>query len=239
MPRQARLILRNTAHHIVQRGHNRNAVFIASSDFQYYLNTLKEWKAKLGVQVYGYCLMDNHVHLILNPEENEDGIGNLMKRLAGRQTRYVNRLENRSGTLWEGRYKSSPIETDSYLLACSRYVDLNPVRGGMVLRPEDYLWSSYCQKAGLEKPWIDIDPCYSGLSNDINGCQRRYAEYVAEGIPDNEIELIRNALVRGQLTGGSRFIDEIEARAGLRIESRGRGRPEKEKPQKNKSLPLI
>ena len=224
MPRQARLILTNTAHHIVQRGHNRNAVFIVPNDFQYYLNTLREWKAKLGVQVYGYCLMVNHVHLILNPGENEDSVGNLMKRLAGRQTRYVNRLKNRSGTLWEGRYKSSPIEYENYLLACSRYVDLNPVRASMVAHPKDYLWSSYRQKTGLEKLWIDLDPCYSGLSNSIKGCQRRYAEFVAGEVSNNETTSIRNALARGQLTGSARFIDEVELRSGLRIETLGSGK---------------
>ena len=221
MPRQARLILTNTAHHIVQRGHNRNAVFIVPNDFQYYLNTLREWKAKLGVQVYGYCLMVNHVHLILNPGENEDSVGNLMKRLAGRQTRYVNRLKNRSGTLWEGRYKSSPIEYENYLLACSRYVDLNPVRASMVAHPKDYLWSSYRQKTGLEKLWIDLDPCYSGLSNSIKDCQRRYAEFVAGEVSHNETTSIRNALARGQLTGSARFIDEVELRSELRIETPG------------------
>lgn len=224
MPRQARLILTNTAHHIVQRGHNRNAVFIVPNDFQYYLNTLREWKAELGVQVYGYCLMVNHVHLILNPGENEDSVGNLMKRLAGRQTRYVNRLKNRSGTLWEGRYKSSPIEYENYLLACSRYVDLNPVRASMVAHPKDYLWSSYRQKTGLEKLWIDLDPCYSGLSNSIKDCQRRYAEFVAGEVSHNETTSIRNALARGQLTGSARFIDEVELRSGLRIETSGSGK---------------
>lgn len=206
MPRQARLILRNTAHHIVQRGHNRNAVFTVPSDFRYYLNTLREWKARLGVQVYGYCLMVNHVHLIVNPGEHEDNIGNLMKRLAGRQTMYVNRLKNRSGTLWEGRYKSSPIETETYLLACTRYVDLNPARAGMVAHPKDYVWSSYRQKTGLEKPWIDFDPCYLGLSNDIKGCQGRYADYAAGEIPIKETALIRNSLASGQLTGSKHFI---------------------------------
>lgn len=208
MPRQARLILRNTAHHIVQRGHNRNAVFTVPSDFRYYLNTLRVWKVQLGVKVYGYCLMANHVHLIINPGENEDGIGYLMKRLAGRQTMYANRLKNRSGTLWEGRYKSSPIETETYLLACTRYVDLNPVRAGMVAHPKDYVWSSYRQKTGLEKPWIDFDPCYLGLSNSLIDCRRRYAEFVAGNVPAQETALIRNALARGKLTGSRHVINK-------------------------------
>ncbi|MDF1589579.1 MAG: transposase, partial [Gammaproteobacteria bacterium] len=111
MPRQARIILQNTPHHIVQRGHNRETVFVEKEDYIYYLDTLKEWKQELRVNVYGYCLMSNHVHLILDPVDEPANLGKLMKRLAGRQTRYVNYQEKRTGSLWEGRYKSSPIET--------------------------------------------------------------------------------------------------------------------------------
>ena len=138
MPRTGRVVLPNHPHHIVQRGHNRQVVFAADEDFEYYLDTLKEWKRAHGIKVYGYCLMTNHVHLVLEPPEEIAALGRLMKRLAGRQTRFVNRLEGRRGTLLESRYKSSPIQTDAYLLACCRYVDLNPVRARMVARTEDY-----------------------------------------------------------------------------------------------------
>jgi len=151
MPRRARIILSNTAHHIVQRGHNRQAVFIEDADYQYYLRTLREWKEELAIKVYGYCLMTNHVHLIIDPCEDRDNLGKLMKRLAGRQTRYVNYLERRSGSLWEGRYKSSPIETDTYLLACCRYVELNPVKAGMVKRTEIMFGQVFARKQELKK----------------------------------------------------------------------------------------
>lgn len=175
---------------------------------------------------YGYCLMTNHVHLIIDPGDDPANIGNLMKRLAGRQTRYVNTLERRSGSLWEGRFKSSPIETDAYLLACCRYVELNPVRAGMVERAEDYIWSSYRQKAGLaEANWIDPDPAYLGMGIDKEARALRYTDYVREGVPDDQRQLIRDALQRGQLTGTSRFVEEVEARLGVRVEHRGPGRP--------------
>ena len=135
MPRTGRVLLPNHAHHIVQRGHNRQIVFSESHDFLYYLDTLCEWKDAYHVMVFAYCLMTNHVHLVLEPPEDVAVLGCLIKRLAGRQTRYVNRLEGRRGTLWEGRYKSSPIQTESYLLACCRYVELNPVRARMVAYP--------------------------------------------------------------------------------------------------------
>lgn len=105
MPRIGRIVLANYPHHIVQRGHDRNEVFIEDRDYSYYLESLKEFKEMFGVKVYAYCLMTNHVHLLLEPSERS-GVGQLMKRLAGRQTRFRNRLENRRGTLWEGCYKS-------------------------------------------------------------------------------------------------------------------------------------
>ena len=231
MPRQARIILTNTPHHIVQRGHNREVVFVEATDYRYYISTLKEWKEELNIKVYGYCLMTNHVHLIIDPGKEETNLGKLMKRLAGRQTRYVNHLERRTGSLWEGRYKSSPIETDTYLLACNRYVELNPVSAGMVNKTEDYEWSSYRQKAGIEAEiWIDSDPAYIGLSDDKAERMRHYKNYINRDIPEAEKLMISGALQRGQLTGTSRFIDEVEQRIGIRIKSRGQGRPKKQNP---------
>ena len=120
MPRMGRVVLPNYPHHVVQRGHNKQVVFAEDGDYRYYLGTLEEFKALYDVKVYGFCLMTNHVHLILQPGDSEAGMGQLMKRLAGRQTRFVNRQELRTGTLWESRYKSSPMDTDTYLLACCR-----------------------------------------------------------------------------------------------------------------------
>ena len=226
MPRQARVLLQNTPHHIVQRGHNREVVFIEDADYRYYINTLKEWKEELGVKVYGYCLMTNHVHLILDPRVQVTNLGKLMKRLAGRQTRYVNHKEKRTGSLWEGRYKSSPIETDTYLLACNRYVELNPVKAGMVEYAKDYEWSSYRQRVGLEVDvWIDNDSAYLGLSDDETERSQRYMGYINEQSLASETQLIQQALQRGQLTGTNRFVEQVEHRLGQRIEHRGQGRP--------------
>ena len=228
MPRKARIVLANCPHHVIQRGHNRADVFAKDGDYHYYLENLSEWKAQLDCCVYSFCLMTNHVHLIVNPGDNPDNLGLLMKRVAGRQTRLVNRLANRTGSLWEGRYKSSPIETDRYLLACSRYIELNPVRAKMVASPEQYRWSSYCSKIGEnDLSWLDRDPCYLALGKSDPERQTRYRSWVASDIPETEIPLIRQAVQRGQLTGGSRFISEIEIRIGRRVETRGRGRPRK------------
>ena len=118
MPRTSRIVISGYPHHIIQRGHNRQVIFACDADYQFYLDNLREWKEKLNCKVYAYCLMTNHVHLLIDPGENERNLANLMKRIAGRQTRYVNKIEKRTGSLWEGRYKSSPVSTGEYLLAC-------------------------------------------------------------------------------------------------------------------------
>ncbi|MBU1184655.1 MAG: transposase, partial [Proteobacteria bacterium] len=177
---------------------------------------------------YAYCLMRNHVHLIIDPGEDERNLGCLMKRVAGRHTRHVNRLERRTGSLWEGRFKSSPISTDEYLLACCRYVELNPVRAGIVADPVDYRWSSYGVKIGNRKEeLLDYDPCYLGLADSEKKRAESYAAWVKETIAAEEWELIRKSLQRGQLTGSPRFVDEIEKKIERRVEFRGPGRPRK------------
>ncbi len=228
MPRKARILLPHTPHHVVQRGHNRASVFAEAGDYRYYLETLIGWKRTLRVEVYAYCLMTNHVHLIVEPGDAVFAVGKLMRRLAGRQARLVNALERRTGTLWAGRYKASPIQTDRYLLACSRYVELNPVRAGMIVKPCDYEWSSYRFKVEGGWPiWLDEDPCYRGLGGNRGERARRYREFVEGEVDAEEQALIRAALNRNQLTGDRRFIKEVERRIGCRIEFRGRGRPPK------------
>lgn len=227
MPRMGRIVLPNYPHHVVQRGHNRQVVFATEDDYQRYLGDLRELKDVFGVKVYAYCLMTNHVHLLLAPGDLVAGLGQLMKALAARATRYRNRLEGRRGTLWESRYKSSVVQTDIYLLACSRYIELNPVRARMTAEASDYPWSSYRERLGMDcsRDCLDTDPCFLALGRDQLGRRERYESYVKQAVSLEETRLIREALQRGQLTGSSRFIDEIERITGLRIEQRGQGRP--------------
>ena len=120
MPRRARVIVAGMPHHIVQRGHNRKAVFVEADDHRYYLENLREWKLALGIKVYSFCLMTNHVQLMVEPPEDCATVSRLIKQLAARQTRRVNKLEGRSGSMWESRYKISPIQRERYLLQCCR-----------------------------------------------------------------------------------------------------------------------
>lgn len=228
VPREGRLVITGCPHHVIQRGHNRQDVFTSEEDYRYYLDNLKEWKEHLGCRLYAFCLMTNHVHLVLDPGEREENLALLIKRLAGRQTRFVNRRENRTGTLWEGRYKSSPVSTDEYLLSCCRYVELNPVRAGIVADPSDYCWSSYAGKVGGRGyDWIDHDPVYLGLGENADEREWRYLQWTREVIDENETDLFRQSIQHGGLTGGSRFVEEVAARVGKRIQLRGPGRPKK------------
>lgn len=224
MPRSSRIVLPDCPHHIVQRGHNRQVVFVGDEDYRYYLENIKEWKTRLGCKVYAYCLMSNHVHLIVDPGKRIENLALFMKRVAGRQTRYVNKLERRTGTLWEGRYKSSPIKADEYLLSCSRYIELNPVRAGIVDEPEHYVWSSFRKKIGLEGPaLLDLDQYYMTMGED------GYREWVKGAVPDGEWKMIWEAVKIGRPTGSNRFAEEISQKIGRRVELRRQGRPRKDK----------
>lgn len=226
MPRMGRVMPPNHPHHVVQRGHNRQVVFAEQRDYLRYLEALAEFKLAFGVRVYAYCLMTNHVHLLLAPGEEVAGLGRLMKRLAGRQTHYHNTLESRTGTLWESRYRSSPVDIDEYSSACVRYIELNPVRARMADVSEAYRWSSARHHLGVEPcHWLDDDPCYLALGDAAAVRQARHQEFLNSAIPEGEWALVRAAVQRGQLTGKGRFVDQVQGILGRRIEHRSPGRP--------------
>ena len=227
MPRSGRVIIPNLPHHVVQRGHNRQTVFASDADFQHYLSDLRTVSTALDVKVYAFCLMTNHVHLLVDPGRQPDNLAKLMKTLAGRMTRYRNKLDGRSGTLWEGRFKSSPVQVDSYLLECCRYIDLNPVRAGMISRAADYTWSSYRYRtADNTDKWLSP---ITGTEQWGEGTafQQRYANFVHDGVSPERCDQIRAAIQRNQLTGNQKFVDEVAKIIGRRLEQRGPGRPRK------------
>ena len=152
-----------------------------------------------------------------------------MRILAGRQTRHLNRRERRSGTLWEGRFKSSLIDSEAYLLSCYRYVELNPVRAGMVSSPADYRWSSYQQNAGLRNDvWVDRHPIFTALGRSTGESALAYRKFVEARVPQGELQMISEALARNQLTGDEVFRASIEGRIGREVSTRPRGRPPKQ-----------
>ena len=137
MARLPRICLPGIAQHVIQRGNNRQVCFGANDDFAAYAHWLEEYAEKYHVAVHAWVFMTNHVHLLVTPT-TADGVSRLMQSLGRRYVRYFNHTYQRSGTLWEGRFKSCVVEDDSYLLLCQRYIELNPVRAGMVEHPADY-----------------------------------------------------------------------------------------------------
>ena len=228
MARYPRLFLPHMPLHIVQRGHDRNAVFVQQADYAYYLENLRQAKSDLLIKVFGYCLMTNHVHLLLAPNDDASSVSRLMKILAARQTRYVNKLEKRSGTVWEGRFKASLIDSDSYLLACYRYVDLNPVRAKIVNTPIEYRWSSFGDHVGsTPMGWLDDAPSFLALGRTMAHRRAAYLDFVQQLIPESQLQLIRSAIQRNQVTGSVKFQEQIAERTGRRISARAQGRPPK------------
>jgi putative transposase len=177
------------------------------------------------VKVYAWCLMTNHVHLLLDPGDDVKSIGLLMKRLAGRQTRYVNKHEHRTGSLWDGRYKMSIVDSDSFFLRCCRYIELNPVKARMVTRPEHYRWSSYKENAGLSSSIIVDRSAFKNVS-EVDFVS--YREFIAQSASVFETKFISQRLESNRLTGGDQFVEEIELKTGIRLECKRPGRPSKE-----------
>lgn len=237
MSRIRRVILPNYPHHIIQRGHNRQVIFAENTDFERYIKNIQELKIKFEIKVFAYCLMTNHVHLLLQPGEDAYKLPLFMKVLAARTTRYFNVLEGRSGTLWESRYKSSPVQKDVYLLNCCRYIELNPIRAGITNHPANYPWSSYTERMNFGstneietgKTILDIDSAFLSLGETSDIRLKKYKEFAGENIALEEIKFLRDSVKRGQLTGNTRFEEAVEQIIGKRIERRGQGRPFKNK----------
>ncbi len=227
MPRRARLSLPGIPWHIIQRGNNRSVCFHAEADYQFYLHYLKEFADRFGCAVHAYVLMTNHVHLLLTPGR-EESAGLLMKHLGQRYVQYVNRTYRRTGTLWEGRFRSCLTQSEDYVLACQRYIELNPVRAGMVLKPQDYRWSSYHANGlgrgnGLLTPHEEYRRLGRADAERREAYRALFRAHVDEALTDE----IRDATNGNFVLGGERFQAQIAHALGRRV-VRGRpGRPPK------------
>lgn len=227
MPRAPRITIPALPHHIIQRGNNRQAVFFDDEDYRFYLRCLRQAKDKCACQIYAYVLMTNHVHLLVEPARERD-LGLFMQSVGRRYVRYINQRYGRSGTLWEGRFKSAVVSRDEYLIVCSRYIEWNPVRAGLVTHPRDYPWSSYHHRAlGIGDPLLDEDPWYAGLGSSPRERQQAYAAWLASGIRAKEWEQIRAATQRGRVIAKEEFQKQVEAKVGRRLVGESRGRPRK------------
>lgn len=225
MPRQSRLVLPGCALHVIQRGNNRQACFRRDGDYLLYLLHLRELAAKHDCSVHAYCLMTNHVHLLMTPC-TANALSTLMQRLGQRYVQYVNRTYGRTGTLWEGRFRSCVAESAKYVLACYRYIELNPVRAGMVDRPGGHPWSSYAANAeGRDDRLVTPHAEYLGLGSDCESQRRAYRNLVDEPLQADLLARIREATNGGYPLDGKSLISVATLRPGQKLERGRPGRP--------------
>lgn len=225
MARKPRIFVADIPYHIVQRGNNKTPIFFSDQDQLFFLDVLKEAKTKHPCFIYSYCLMPNHFHILISPKEKENA-SLLMKFLGAKYVRYVNKVYKRSGTLWEGRFKCSLIDEELYFLACLSYIELNPVRAGIVKVPELYRWSSYRFRAfGEKNSVLDLDPWYNSLGENPEKRQFNYRKFLQDLIAESTHKLIREMTNRGGVVGGDKFKEHIEEIIQREIIINPQGRP--------------
>ncbi len=224
MARLLRVCVPGSPHHVIQRGNNRQTCFAATEDFAAYAYWLKQYSDKFGVTLHAWVFMTNHAHLLLTPG-TEDGIPRTMQSLGRQYVRYFNHAYKRTGTLWEGRYKSCVVDAEAYLLTCQRYIELNPVRAGMVRTPEEYPWSSYQVHAlGKSAPMWQPHASYLRLANDREERCATYRTLCRASMDEDTVRTIRETTNKGLALGNDRFKAEIEQLTGRRASARKRGR---------------
>jgi len=224
--------------HVIQRGVDRQAVFFRPDDYARYRDWLIAAAGEYGCAVHAYVFMTNHVHLLLTPS-HEESLPRTLQSLGRRYVRYINWSHKRTGTMWEGRYRAAPIDSDAYFLACCRYIELNPVRARMVAHPRDYEWSSYRAHAdGLKDPLVSDHPLYRRLGRTAAERQRDYRSLFRAKLADDFVAALRAATNGGWALGDDRFKRQIAKMAGRRATPLPKGRP-KAQPNDKRQLNLL
>ena len=225
MARLPRLTLPGYPHHVIQRGNNRQAIFSSTADYQTLLDLLDQNAKKFGVAIHAYVLMSNHFHLLVTPQTVE-GLPQMMQAVGRRYVRYFNDTQQRSGTLWEGRYKSTLVQTERYLLACMVYIDLNPVRAGLANQAADYPWSSYRHYTGQRvDKLITPHALVWELGNTPFAREAAYAEWVQSGISTAQQTALTASALHGWALGEPDFVTELQKRTQRRVTKSTAGRP--------------
>ena len=228
MARLGRYFLAEQPLHLIQRGNNREAVFYCEEDYERYRAWLAGAAADNGCAVHAYVLMTNHVHLLVTPD-TPDSIPGMMQTLGRCYVRYVNATYRRTGTLWEGRYRAAPIDSDAYFLACCRYIELNPVRADIVRHPRHYSWSSYRTHAfGNADTLVHDHPIYRALGRAAVDRQSAYRDLFRASLDPGFIDALRAATNGGWALGSDRFKRQIAKALGRRVTPLPKGRPPKD-----------
>lgn len=229
MSRLPRFCLAGIPQHVIQRGNNRQPCFADISDYRFYLECMRAASKRYACAVHAYVLMTNHVHLLVTPSQ-KDALPRFIQHIGRRYVQYFNFRYQRTGTLWEGRYKASLVDTETYVLTCYRYIEMNPVRAGMVVNPSDYRWSSYHRNALDVKDEIVV-PHELYMALGINAVFRcaAYRELFRVQLDEPTLKVIRESLNQEVVLGNDRFREYIEHTLARRARPGRRGRPAKQK----------
>jgi putative transposase len=225
MARLPRLTLADLPHHVIQRGNNRQPIFVDRTDRERLLGLVAEHAPRSGVALHAYVLMDNHFHLLVTPS-SADGLPLMMQAVGRGYVRWFNDRHRRSGTLWEGRYRSTVIQPEPWLMVCMAYIDLSPVRRGLATDAATYQWSSHGHYAGLRNDRFLTPPApYWQLGNTPFAREAGYADLVRAGISATDQVALTDATLQGWALGDETFLDSLQKATARRV-ARGRaGRP--------------
>lgn len=230
MARLPRYVIPGQPQHIIQRGNNRQVIFAADAHYQYFRDALVEASDKHGLAVHAYVWMTNHIHLLATPAK-ADSISKVFQSVGRKYVQYFNFTYKRSGTLWEGRYRATVVDSERYLLTVMRYIELNPVRADMVAHPRDYRWSSYGRNAhgetGQNVDWLAAHREYRRLGRSPEQRQAAYRQLFRAAVAKDDLQAIRDCTHKGWALGSTRFSEKIEALTQRRTVSKGVGRPRK------------
>jgi len=227
MARMPRLTLPGYPHHIILRGNNRQSIFEDASDQQRMLDLLQNHSQAQSVDLHAYVLMGNHLHLLVTPQADK-ALPLMMQAVGRAYVLYFNKRHGRSGTLWEGRYRSTLIQTERYLLACMAYIDLNPVRAGLVTQAADFAWSSHAHYIGTRRhTWLTPHALYWALGNTPFAREAAYAALVKAGIEPQQQQALTDATLSGWALGEEAFVEGLQHLTPRRVRKTAAGRPMK------------
>jgi putative transposase len=231
MARLSRLVIPNQPHHVMQRGNDRQLIFRDANDFRAFLDWLREAARLFKVAIHAYALMSNHLHLLVSPSDQE-GLGRMMQWIGRHYVPYFNRKYVRAGTLWQGRYKATVIDSEQYFMTCSRYIELNPVDAGIAATAMEYPWTSYAHHIGAKSdPLITDHSLYWALGNTPFEREAAYKALVEQALTSDEASVLEAVTRKGGVLGSEQFKVKLERQTNRRVRMGKRGRPFKLGPE--------
>lgn len=227
MARLPRLVVPNQPHHIIQQGNDLQAIFRDTADYIAFINWLRDASRQFKVAIHAYVLMTNHLHLLASPSD-EQGLSRMMQWIGRQYVPYFNQKYQRTGTLWQGRYRATVIDAERYFMTCCCYIELNPVRSHMVALAGDYLWSSYQHHAGIKPdPVITDHSLYWSLGNTPFDREISYKKLIELGVNEEDVAALTEATLKGWAIGSEKFKLMLERQTERRVRKGRRGRPAK------------